>query len=344
MKPSITCAEQSGGFSSGGAAAHRPPVSLRPMRSRLRHASRFVLATLTLGALAACSDSGTVEPATPALFSTTVVFGASLDDTGNACNLSAAACTPAPYATPRVSNGTLWVELVAQRFGATVTPSRTGGTNFAYSGARTGPIAGTTQGVPNMVQQVDAYLASTFTANRAQTLFVIDAATVGNDINDALVQGLTNPAAPLAIVTGAVGNVVSMINKLYAGGARNILLVNSTDIGRTPLVRGLGAVASATASALSTQFNSGIALQLPSIRTASAGLTITLLDLGALTTEVLATPSAFGFTNVAAPCVVTTPPASVCTTPDSFFFWDGFHPTAATGRLVAARAITALGR
>jgi phospholipase/lecithinase/hemolysin len=314
------------------------------MRSPLRLTPRTIALGLTLAALAACSDSTPVEPATPALFSTTVVFGASLDDTGNACNLSATACTPPPYATPRVSNGTLWIELVAQRFSATVSPSRTGGTNFSYSGARTGPIAGTTQAVPNMVQQVDAFLASTFTTNRAQMLFVIDAATVGNDINDALVQALTNPTAPTTIVNGAVTNVVSMINKLYAGGARNVLVVNSTDIGRTPLVRGLGAIASATASALSTQFNTALAGQLPAIRTASSGLTLTLLDLGALTAEVLATPTAFGFTNVVAPCVVTTPTASLCTTPDSFFFWDGFHPTAATGRLVAARAIAALGR
>lgn len=314
------------------------------MRFPFRPTPRAVVLALTLAALAACSDSTPVEPATPALFSTTVAFGASLDDTGNACNLSAAACTPAPYATPRVSNGTLWVELVAQRFGATVTPSRTGGTNFAFSGARTGPIAGTTQAVPNMVQQVDTYLASAFTANRAQTLFVVNGATVGNDINDALVQGLTNPQAPLTIINGAVANMVSMVNKLYAGGARNILVVNSTDIGRTPLVRGLGAIASSTASALSAQFNTALAAQLPAIRTASPGLTLTLLDLGALTTEVLATPAAFGFTNVVAPCLVTTPTPSVCPTPDSFFFWDGFHPTAATGRLVAARAIAALGR
>jgi phospholipase/lecithinase/hemolysin len=314
------------------------------MSSLLRHAPRAIGAGLLLAALAACSDNGSVEPATPALFSTTVAFGASLDDTGNACNLSAAACTVAPYAAPRVSNGPLWVELVAQRFGATVTPSRTGGTNFAFSGARTGPIAGTTQGVPNMVQQVDSYLASAFTANRAQTLFILNAATVGNDINDALVQGLINPQAPAAIINGAVTNVVGMINRLYAGGARNILVVNSTDIGRTPLVRGLGALASATATALSTQFNAALAAQLPALRTASSGLTLTLLDLGAVTAEVLATPSAFGFTNVVAPCLVTTAPASLCTTPDSFFFWDGFHPTAATGRLVAARAITALGR
>jgi len=314
------------------------------MFSLSRQTQRALFASVALLALAACGSDAPVAPVPPALFSTTVAFGASLDDTGNACNLSVSACTPFPYASPRVSNGTLWLELVAQRFDATVTPSRTGGTNYAYSGARTGPITGTTQGVPNMVQQVDVYLASASVANRAQALFIINAATVGNDINDALVQGQTNPQAPANIISGAVTNVVSMMTKLYAGGARHILLVNSTDIGKTPLARAQGALGSATATALSTQFNTALAAQLPAVRTASTGLTIYLLDLGALTTEVFAAPTTFGFSNVTAPCLITAPTPSLCTTPDSFFFWDAFHPTAATGRLISTRAITALGR
>jgi len=295
-------------------------------------------------ALAACGSDEAVAPAAPALFSTTVAFGASLDDTGNACNLNAASCPPAPYATGRASNGPLWIELVATKLNATVTPSRTGGTNYAYFGARTGPIAGTTQAVPNMVQQVDAYLASAPTANRARSLFIVNAATVGNDITDALLQGLTNPQAPATIIAGATSNMATMVGKLYAGGARNILLVNSTDIGKTPLVRAAGALASATATALSTQFNAALAAQLPALRTASVGLNIYLLDLGVITTEVFANPSTYNFTNITAPCVVTSPTVSVCTTPDSYFFWDGFHPTAATGRLISQRALTAIGK
>ena len=305
---------------------------------------RSLLATACLALLSACGSDSTTAPATPPLFSTTVAFGASLDDTGNSCNLSAAACLPPPYATGRVSNGPLWIELVAQKLGASVIASRTGGTNYAYSGARTGPIAGRTQSVPNMVQQVDSYLATAPTAYRAQTLFILNGATVGNDINDALVQGLTNPQAPATIVAGGVSNLAAMVGKLYAAGARNILIANSTDVGKTPLVRAQGALASATATALSTQFNTGLAAQLPALRTASAGLKLYLLDLGALTAEVVAAPATFNLTNVTAPCLVTSPTVSVCSTPDSYFFWDGFHPTAAMGRIVSQRALTAIGK
>lgn len=305
---------------------------------------RSLLATASLALLSACGSDSTTAPATPPLFSTTVAFGASLDDTGNSCNLSPSSCLPPPYATGRVSNGPLWIELVAQKLGASVIASRTGGTNYAYSSARTGPIAGTTQRVPNMVQQVDSYLATAPTAYRAQTLFILNGATVGNDINDALVQGLTNPQAPATIVAGGVSNLAAMVGKLYAGGARNILIANSTDVGKTPLVRAQGALASATATALSTQFNTALAAQLPALRTASAGLKLYLLDLGALTAEVVAAPATFNLTNVTAPCLVTSPTVSVCSTPDSYFFWDGFHPTAAMGRIVSQRALTAIGK
>ena len=93
--------------------------------------------------------------AAPPLFSKTYVFGASVSDTGNACNLIPVACTPnPPYASPRWSNGPVFAELLAQRYGASAAPVRVGGTNYAYGGARTGPVAGTTQSVPNMLTQV----------------------------------------------------------------------------------------------------------------------------------------------------------------------------------------------
>jgi outer membrane lipase/esterase len=314
------------------------------MHSSTRGLCRALLTAASLGALAACGSDQAVAPATPPLFSTTVAFGSSLDDTGNACNLSAAACPPPPYATGRASNGPLWVELVAQKLGASVIAARSGGTNYAYFGSRTGAIAGTTQVVPNMVQQVDTYLATAPTVYRAQTLFIVDGATVGNDINDALLQGLTNPQAPATIIAGAVANMATIVGKLYAGGARNILLVNSTDIGKTPQVRAAGALASVTATALSTQFNSALAAQVPALRAASAGLNLYVLDLGTITSEIFANPASFSLTNITAPCVVTSPPVSVCTTPDSYFYWDGFHPTAATGRIISQRALTAIGK
>lgn len=315
-----------------------PLMSLNPS-ARI---ARTMLCVAAVVLVAACGDSSTA-PAAPTLFENVVVFGASLDDTGNACNAAPTSCPPFPYANARFSNGPLWVEQMATTLNARVAPALGGGTNYAFGGARTGPISGTTQASPNMLAQVDLYLQNGSKTDREITLFVLNAATVGNDITDALTQGLTNPQAPATIVAGAVANVGTMVTKLYAAGARHILLLNSTDIGRTPQVTRLGAVASAAATALSQQFNAALAAQLPSLRSASAGLTIYPVDLGAFTAQVMANPSAFGLTNVTSACVVTSPP-SVCAAPATFFYWDSFHPTQATGALVAQRALTALGR
>jgi outer membrane lipase/esterase len=303
---------------------------------------RRVLAAAALLSLAACGDNSTAPP-TPALFENVVVFGASLDDTGNACNVAPTSCPPFPYANARFSNGPLWVEQMAEKLNARVAPARGGGSNFAFAGARTGAIAGRPTSVPNMVQQADLYLENGSKSNRDVALYVVNAATVGNDINDALVLAQTNPQAPAAVIAGAVTNIAAIIGKLHAGGGRHVLLLNSTDIGRTPQVAALGAAASATATALSVQFNTALNAQLASVRAASPGLTIYTVDLGALTAQVLANPSSFGFTNVAAACVSISPP-SLCSTPASYFYWDSFHPTEATGKIVAQRALTALGR
>ena len=325
--------------SSAARSASLRRASLLPASLRTTARTLAALATFTL---AGCGD-GSTEPPAPALFETVVVFGASLDDTGNACNAAPTSCPPFPYANARFSNGPLWVEQMAERLKARVTPALGGGTNYAFAGARTGPINGVNQSIPNMLAQVDQYIERGAKSYRDVTLFVVNAATVGNDINDALTLSRTNPTAAAAVLPAAVTNITGIITKLYAAGARHVLLLNSTDIGRTPLVSAQGAVVSATATQFSAQFNAALAAALPALRSASPGLTIYVTDLGALTAQVMANPSSFGFTNVAAACVVTSPP-SLCSTPASFFYWDGFHPTQATGKIVAERALAALGR
>jgi phospholipase/lecithinase/hemolysin len=313
------------------------PSLLSPVR-----VARVMLTAAAAVLVASCGE-GSTEPPAPKLFETVVVFGGSLDDTGNACNALPIACPPYPYANARYSNGPLWVEQMAEVLNARVVAARGGGTNYAFATSRTGPITGTTQAAPNMIQQVDLYIENGSKDFRDVTLYVIDAATVGNDIVDALTLGLTNPQAPATVLAGAVTNVATMVSKLYAAGARHILLVNSTDVGRTPQVVALGPLATTTATTLSQQFNAAVSAQLPALRTASPGLTIYPVDIGALTAQVAANPSSFGFTNVSAACVSLSPP-SLCGSPTTYFYWDGFHPTQATGKLVSQRALAALGR
>lgn len=310
-----------------------------------RHALQIAAASATALLLAACGGGNISEPP---LFGTTVVFGASLNDTGNVCTQTPSSCAPTPpYASGRFSNGPLWVETVAARYGASVTPSLQGGTNYAYGGARTGTVPGVTTpaAVPSMVAQLGQYLQKVNFQASPQALYIVDATNVGNNIADALTLSQTNPNAPAAVLTAAVGDIVNMVLTLYSAGARHILVTNSTDVGKTPRVRAFGAAAMAGATTMSLQFNGGLAQQLAAIRAQSAGLNLYTVDVGAITAEVQGNPAAFGLTNVTDACFNTlVSPPTLCPTPGTYFYWDPFHGTAATNAVLAQRVITALGR
>ena len=234
-----------------------------------RHAARVLAALAAAAFLVSCGGSDDDPPPQPAFGQVTYVFGASVSDTGNTCNLIPANCPPVPpYATGKFSNGPLFAEIVAARYGAR---SRRLDRRQQLCLCRRahGPIAGTLQGVPNMVTQLDQYFARVNFVSSANALFIVDAVTVGNDIVDALTLAQTNPNAPATVLTGAVTNVVTIINRLYASGARHIFVANGADIGKTPRAQALGPTAAAGATQLSAQFNGALAQQIAQIRASS---------------------------------------------------------------------------
>jgi outer membrane lipase/esterase len=315
------------------------------MFDSIRRTARWYAAIAATLLLISCGGSSTDTPEAPPLFSKVYVLGASVTDNGNSCNLLPQVyCPPSPpYAGARASNGLLVNELLAARYGAAMTPSRLAGTNYAYGDARTGPITGTTQKVPNMVAQLDQYLAAVNYQSNPQYLYVIDGVAFGNDIVDALTLSATNPNAPAQVVVGGVTNIAGIITRLYASGARHVLVTNSTDVGKTPKARAAGAVAAAGATQMSLQFNGALAQQVAGLRAASPGLNLYLLDVAAFTAETHASPAAFGYTNVTEPCfndLSATP--TLCSSPGTYFYWDSFHPTAATANLLYQRAVKLL--
>lgn len=313
---------------------------------RARRRALLVAAASAATVFLASCGGGDVDP--PPLFQTMVTFGASVSDNGNACNQTPASCPPSPpYASGRFSNGPLWIDAVAARYGASAVPSRSGGTNWAYAGARTGTVPGVTTppSVPSMVAQVELYLQRSGFVSSPQTLFVLDGITVGNNIADALTLAATNPNAPTQVLTAAVTDMASIILRLYASGARHIVVVNSTNVGRTPRVQALGAAAVAGATQLSAQFNGALAQQIAGLRATSPGLNIYTVDAFALTEQAAANPGAFGLTNATQACFDTAvSPPTLCANPSQYFYWDSFHPTQATGAILAQRTIAAIGR
>jgi outer membrane lipase/esterase len=356
-----------------------------------RRRRALVSAALAASALLLASCGGSDDtPSLPRQFSQVIVFGASISDTGNACPTATAPCPPVPpYAAGRFSNGPIWIDAVTARYGASSRASgQTGatGTNFAVGGARTGSIraaldaaglttvAFTDSSTPSMVQQFETAIAGPLNRVISPTsLVVLDATTVGNNIAAALTlagnpaNAASAAAIPTAIVTGAVTDVVGLINRIYAAGGRHILILNSPNIGNTPRVQAAAAAAAQVGGAAAAQqiiggatamsvgipnvspgFNGALAQQVAGLRQLLTGVNIYLVDVGALEAQMRAgtAPGQPALTNITQQCFV--PPVApavtptICPTPDAYFYWDDFHPTTAVSTYLGQRAIAAL--
>lgn len=321
--------------------------------------TRFSAIALAAFLAASC---GSEDADTPPKFSTVVVLGSSVADTGNRCGLPNDP-DPVCFAVPPYKGrstainasstvnpfGYVYPQIIAARYGATLVASRAGGLNFAYGGARTGviPTDTVTHAVPNLQLQLDQAVQRVNTQFIAQTLFVVDGIAFGNNIRRALELAAVapTPAAANAIVQGTVvqaaTDIGTILTRIYSLGVRHIALSNIGNAGQAPAIAAFGASAAATATAMSNGFNGALQAQvLPAVRAASPGLNIYLIDVGALSAEVTANPASFGFASISLPCYpfFSMPTAPVCSTPDQLLFWDELHPSAAFHALIGQRA------
>src|SRR5450432_1233467 len=133
-----------------------------------------------------------VTPAGAGPFSSLVVFGDSLSDDGN--NFAAGLFNPGQvitgnsyipsftYASHVYSNGPVWASDFAAKIGVSLTPSASGGTDYAYGGATTGPNPSV---FPfSLLTQTSTYLTATGNVASADALYVV--AGGGNNARAAL--------------------------------------------------------------------------------------------------------------------------------------------------------------
>ncbi|MGB2817607.1 MAG: SGNH/GDSL hydrolase family protein [Burkholderiaceae bacterium] len=320
-----------------------------------RNAARWLSAAAASLLLISCGGSNdTPEP--PALFSTIMVVGASGTDTGNRCgNKADPLCFPVPpYAgTSTASSGLLFNQILAARYGSPMVASSAGGFNFAMGGARTGIIPTDTvpETRPNLQVQTDLLLQRVGFQANPQFLYIVDGSAFGNNITRVFDLVTANPAllAPTStftqdVVRQAATDIGNVITRLHAGGARHILLLNSSNLGLHPIVP---ATARPLATGLAAAYNGALATQvIPGMKATLPGLSIYYVDGGKLMNDAVADPAKFGFTNTTAPCYpfFSAPSAPICATPGTYMFWDELHPSAAMHALVAQLAVAAIGR
>src|SRR5690606_17977931 len=226
----------------------------------------------------------------------------------------------------------------AARDGTSAATDGDGAADYAVAGARLGvdPVGGL-GATPSLATQVGAYLGSTGGQADPDALYA-----VWGGANDMF--SITDPAQAPAVIGAAVTTEVGMVGALKAAGARYVLVANLPDLGLTPSFRAGGAPMMAQGTALASAYNDALFSGL-----ASQGLSVIPVDTFSFLREVVADPSAYGFTNVVAPGCSTAvqggsslfcSPASYVApgVPDTYMFADGVHPTTRTHAMMAELA------
>ena len=280
------------------------------------------------------------------------VFGDSLSDNGNLFLLTGGTSgdvfttdpsrsprlpTP-PYFDGRASNGPLWVERFAAGLGVAVPqPAATGGTNYAFVGAVSGPGSSSPYPIPTVTGQVDLYLKNGKPAT-PDDLFVVWAGA-----NDVL-YGQTDWRVTVTNVVNAIATLRNEAN------ATRFLVPNLPPLDRTPTGAALDPLGY---DLFSTEFNASLDSELDVLRD-SLGITIHEFDVHAHFERLLADPAAYDLTNVTQSALVLeedtssplfgypTFPYTLQFDPDESLFFDGVHPTARGHLLLAEAALSSV--
>jgi phospholipase/lecithinase/hemolysin len=284
------------------------------MRRMFRSIPGWVLVSI---ALAGCGNNPPGQPP----FSKMYVFGDSLSDVGN-LHLETGLIPFAPYFEGHFSNGKVWAQHVADRFGLKLLPSYIGGTNYATGGSLTGiGFADLNPGQPiplgpNVREQINLFPG---VFNGTELIAVWGG---GNDFF-AVLDGV-NQLTPQQMAD----DVFLAVSVLYNRGGRSFVVCNLPDIGKTPSYRGGDQQAEATQ--LTLEFNAALAARLDQLETLT-DITIYRIDVFNLFEQLIANPPP-GITNTTEPAWSGTylgylGGGTLVPDPDAHVFWDSVHPT-----------------
>jgi outer membrane lipase/esterase len=279
----------------------------------------------------------TGSPAAAVPYTSMIVFGDSLSDSGNDAALPGVGSQVqtitgnsyipgAPYLTATssgtFSNGPTWASDAASALGLPLKPSLLGGTNFAFGGATTGGPGP----IPNLLVQANQYLTATGNKASSSALYVV--AGGGNDARAALMAIGANPSsAPATIAATAISfanNIATIVNELKADGAQHIVVWDTPNLGLAPAIVAGPPGSSALGTTLAIDMNLALAAAL------KGDVGVSTFDIFGLGTSIALDPSAFGFTNVTDACGAVS--GANCNT---YAYWDGIHPTAAAHSVIA---------
>jgi len=324
-----------------------------PASSSARHSQRLAPAVLclvsvflfTFTALPIRAQNTSTAPD----YTTVVVFGDSLSDTGNVAHLTQKKYgfrLPGPafdYTDGRFTDGadTLppaqnywgnWIDQLAATFPSkpAVKDSLDGGTDYAYGYATTGnatsvlafgPSNYYSVNVNDIGLQISDYLA-THPKITNKTLFI-----VWGGANDVL--GATSERQ---IVDAGINQAIN-IQALIDAGATQFLIPNLPPLGAIPRLNG-SPTTSIPATQASELYNGILAMTISVLQEINFGRHIQFaqLDVFTLFNKIIASPTAYGLSNVTASS------QEAFVDPDTYLFWDDLHPTTKGHSILATTA------
>ena len=279
-------------------------------------------------------------------YSRIFVFGASFVDTGNHFAITGETAHP-PFELfgpsygiggHHFSNGRTWVEVLAQDMKLTkwAKPAYRNPAfgNYAVGYGRAREVDG--DPLPSLYDQVQAWIDNGYCtgAPMDDTLFIMDAAYF--DLGDVIAG-----QDPFVILPGMTASIAENIGILYECGARKLLFAYIPPLETSPIVP---PPQDPTAPSLSAVYNY-VFLQpiLQSYASEPFNMNISVVDYFALVSGMMATPAAFGLTNITDSCVTLgVTEGAFCKDRDGHFFWDPLHPTKKVHAMFAAFALEQL--
>jgi phospholipase/lecithinase/hemolysin len=298
-----------------------------------------------LGTEASPSFVGTDPITVPAGgFSAVFAFGDSLSDAGNVAYATHGAVPVSPYSDGRFSNGPIWVQDLSQDLGLpAVSPSLVGGTDYAYGGATTGGTSAHAANPTDLPSQLGQF-AMNVPNPSPNALYTVWAGS--NDILDILGAN-ESPAQQQADVQQAVKNEMNVIDGLVAHGAKNLLVLDVPDLGKTPYETARPAT-DAAASSLAQTYNTDLGAALQQL-IASGAAHVDYVDTYGFMDDAVANPAKYGFTNVTQPLWNGTLTdsnsgtlAATGSAQNGYLFFDSLHPSASAHAALASGIANAL--
>ncbi len=289
-------------------------------------------------------------------YSAIYAFGDSLSDDGNVSIASTLAGTPIPASPPyylqsyglftaaEFSDGPVWVQDLNGLLGLpTLEPSLFFGNDFAYGGAEatvnSGSLSGLEQSATSLSSQFVQFQGGG--GGPSSALYTLSIGT--NDLYAILSD---NPGTSLSTMMNQVGTAVSsemsFISSLVGDGARSLLVVDTADVGKLPVITQQNSGAQdALGTQLSDLYNVELNADLENYAQVN-GVTISILPLASLEDEAVQSPSVFGLSNGTTPAwsgnLTSASSGTVAANPNSYVFWDQYHPTEPVQTLIAQDA------